>query len=197
MNGALARFDANLDRVRLLGALHASLSSSTTAAIDASDLLRAQFVLAVSALDTYVHEVVLIGMRQIHLGARPSTPAYRNFRVSLEAFARAAPASSAWLEHEIRSQHSWKSFQSPEKVTEALRLITPNPIWAPLAEALRRDEQSLKRELTLIVDRRNKIAHEADADPVAPGTRWPIDPALTNDAIEFLSRLVHALSAIL
>ena len=35
--------------------------------------------------------------------------------------------------------------------------------------------QALMIDLSLMVDRRNKIAHEADIDPSYPGQRWPID----------------------
>jgi hypothetical protein len=34
--------------------------------------------------------------------------------------------------------------------------------------------------------RRNKIAHEADADPSSAGFRWPIDANLVNRATTFL-----------
>lgn len=39
-----------------------------TSALDVSDMLRAALVLAVRALDYYVHEVVTLGMLEIHRG---------------------------------------------------------------------------------------------------------------------------------
>ena len=43
--------------------------------------------------------------------------------------------------------------------------------------------------LALIVDRRNKIAHEADMDPTSPGSRWPIDELLVQDVIDGLEQI--------
>jgi hypothetical protein len=57
--------------------------------------------------------------------------------------------------------------------------------------------QAAKASLTLIVDRRNKIAHEADLDPSYPGQRWPIDTAMVEDIfdkIEAISRAIYKVS---
>jgi hypothetical protein len=50
-----------------------------------------------------------------------------------------------------------------------------------------------KTRLKLIVDRRNKIAHEADLDPTSPGFRWPISSTVVNDAIDFIESLGDAI----
>jgi hypothetical protein len=46
------------------------------------------------------------------------------------------------------------------------------------------------------VDRRNKIAHEADSDPTNIGQRWPIDHALVEEALEYIETLVQAISEV-
>jgi hypothetical protein len=51
----------------------------------------------------------------------------------------------------------------------------------------------VKQRLGLIVDRRNKIAHEADLDPTYPKVRWPISPADVDGVVEFLERAVEAI----
>ena len=43
-----------------------------------------------------------------------------------------------------------------------------------------------KERLKLIVDRRNKIAHEADADPSYPHARWPIDEEIVSQSVDYL-----------
>jgi len=58
MQSALSQFRFSIARVRDLIALHNSLKSQTTPALDLSDLLRSALVLAVSALDFYIHEIV-------------------------------------------------------------------------------------------------------------------------------------------
>jgi hypothetical protein len=47
----------------------------TTVAIDVSDMLRAQIVLGVSALDHLVHEMARLGMIESAKGARQKTDA--------------------------------------------------------------------------------------------------------------------------
>ena len=50
-----------------------------------------------------------------------------------------------------------------------------------------------KAQLCAIVDRRNKIAHEADLDPGNPGERWPIDRPLVEEAIDFIESTIRAI----
>jgi hypothetical protein len=53
--------------------------------------------------------------------------------------------------------------------------------------------KSAKNRLALIVDRRNKIAHEADMDPTSPGSRWPIDEVLVQDVIDTMEQIGDAI----
>ncbi len=52
--------------------------------VDLNDLLRAEMVLIVSALDHFVHELARLGMMEIWRGIRPATAAYLKFSVSLK-----------------------------------------------------------------------------------------------------------------
>lgn len=78
MQKALDLFRANLDRVRSIHATYLHFSGQVTPALDLSDLLRAELVLTVSALDHFVHELARLGMMEIWRGTRPATPAYQN-----------------------------------------------------------------------------------------------------------------------
>ncbi len=98
-----------------------------------------------------------------------------------------------WLDAEIRERHGWLSFQDPDKIADALRLISDQKIWNEVGGRIGMDAGAVKMEFKLIVDRRNKIAHEADMDPSAPGARWPIDEALTKDAIDYIEKVAHAI----
>ena len=53
----------------------------------AEDILRAQFVMIVSALDCYIHDVVKIGMLEIYLGRRISSKITADFGLSPPSFA--------------------------------------------------------------------------------------------------------------
>lgn len=191
MQSALEGFNASSERVRGLGGLHSALHSLTTPAIDSSDLLRAQIVLTVSALDYFVHEIVVLGMLETFQGVRSPTVAFNRQRVSGHLLLGAR--SAATFETDVRERHSVLSFQQPEKVADAVRLISEKPLWAEVSRMLGRTEQSVKAELKLIVERRNKIAHEADIDPSYPGARWPIVPQDTATALVFTEQVVDAI----
>lgn len=71
MQSALEQFRISIARIRALISIHNSVNAQSTPALDLSDILRAALVLAVSALDYYIHEVVTLGMLEIHRGQRP------------------------------------------------------------------------------------------------------------------------------
>jgi hypothetical protein len=49
-----------------------------------------------------------------------------------------------------------------------------------------------------IVDRRTKIAHEADIDPTfGIGYRWPIDEALASYAVDVIEQVVESIHQVL
>lgn len=191
MQSALDGFKASAERVKSLGGLHSALLSLTTPAIDSSDLLRAQIVLTVSALDYFVHEIVVLGMLETFQGIRKPTAAFNRQRVSGHLLL--GTRSAATFETDVRERHSLLSFQQPDKVADAVRLISEKPLWTEVSRQLGRAEQSVKAELKLIVERRNKIAHEADIDPSYPGARWPIVPQDTATALVFTEHVVDAI----
>lgn len=199
MQQAIDRFRLNITHVRNIHALYLSMRSMTTSAIDLSDLLRVQIVMCVSALDYYIHEIARIGMLEIFDGVRPATPAYGKFNVSLDSAlqGKVAGASNAWLEAEIRSRHSFLSFQQPDKIADACRLISPIELWNVVGAHMSKDPKALKGGLQLIVDRRNKIAHEADADPSFPEARWPLSATDVEGATKFIEDLCEAIHAVI
>ena len=199
MQSALDQARANIGRVRNLGAIHKALNAQTTDVIDLSDLLRAELVMGVSALDHFVHELVRLGMLEVYRGNRAQTPAFLRFTVSLESVLQgiAAPGDQGWLENEIRTRHGWQSFQNADSIAEAVRLISEVRLWEEVANRLGMPPQDARRQLNLIVDRRNKIAHEADSDPTFPGSRWPIDEALVDEAVDFIEQVVESIYYVL
>lgn len=249
MQSALDQFRISIGRVRDLIALHNSVKAQATGALDVSDMLRAALVLAVSALDYYVHEVVTLGMLEIHRGQRsepiPSAnttqSAFSRFQVSLggarqdrliainlaawlEADIQQAQGyeflqesqtistlipiisssilnrlnNTAWLESEIRERLGYQSFQQPDKIAEEIRYISDKKLWDEVAGQMDKPARDVKQQLNSIVDRRNKIAHEADIDPTFNiGSRWNIDEVLVGDAVDFIERLVESIHQVL
>ena len=201
MQSAIDLFRLSIARVRDLIAVHNSLKAQTSNVLDISDMLRSALVLAVSALDYYIHEVVRIGMLEIHRGERPEPPAFSGFQISLgnaRAGINAGQNIDSWLEDEIRQRHSYKSFQQPNAIADAVRLICGKKLWEEVSMNMGKPANDIKQKLILIVDRRNKIAHEADIDPtLSLGNRWPIDELLVNEAVDFLEQVVESIHKIL
>jgi RiboL-PSP-HEPN len=249
MQSALDQFRISIGRVQDLIALHNSVKAQATGALDVSDMLRAALVLAVSALDYYVHEAVTLGMLEIHRGQRfepaPSAnttqSAFSRFQVSLGgarqdrlaatdiaswleteiqqtygyAFLQQSHTVSAlipailnslvnrlsnvsWLEDEIRERLGYQSFQQADKIADAIRYVSDKKLWDEVATKMSRPAKDIKQQLNSIVDRRNKIAHEADIDPTFNiGSRWNIDEILVSDAVDFITQLVESIHQIL
>lgn len=195
MLSALNQFQENFRRVTELGALVAAIEAMTKDTLDLSDILRAQLVLAVSALDHFVHALTRLGMIEVSKGSRPKTDAYLRFHVPISAAdsAVAGAPCETWIGDTVRERHSWQSFQEPEKIADAVRLVSSVGLWEAVATELSMTSQDVKIRLKLITERRNKIAHESDMDPANPGFRWPISKSLVNPALEFIERVASAI----
>lgn len=195
MQENLKQFRANLDRVRAIHQLYLSLSATVAPILDLTDLLRAEVVLIVSALDQFVHELVRKGMLEIWNGSRNATPAFERFSISLGSSRLLAQREGidAIIDAEIRQSHSWKSFQQPDHIADAIRLYTEIKLWKAVSDELGMPVDDVKKKLAFVVDRRNKIAHEADLDPTFPGQRWAIDKTVPEDALGFIQMVGEAI----
>ena len=98
-----------------------------------------------------------------------------------------------WVGDTVRERHSWQSFQDPDKLADAIRLVSPVKLWEVVGITLAMPAADVKTRLQLIVDRRNKIAHEADLDPASPGFRWPINAGMAADTINFVEQVGEAI----
>jgi hypothetical protein len=91
------------------------------------------------------------------------------------------------------------SFQHPDKIADAIRLFFPDPLWPAVGAKISLPTTDVKTRLKLIVDRRNKIAHEADMDPSYPGLprlRWPISKADVTNTVSFVENICEAIYSI-
>jgi hypothetical protein len=200
MQSAIEQFRISISRIRSLIAVYSFVEAQTTSALDISDMLRAALVMTVSALDYYIHEVTKLGMLEIYRGQRPEVPAFSRFQVSLGSFhcsLNATPSDDSWLENEIQLRHGYKSFQQSEKIAEAIRLISEKKLWEEVSKCMGITPQTVKQKIDLIVDRRNKIAHEADVNPTYPGDLWPIDETSVKEAVDFIEQVVETIHKLL
>ncbi|GBQ13289.1 HEPN domain-containing protein [Swaminathania salitolerans] len=197
MQSALEAFDNSLTRVRHMHGLHNTLTVTLTSAVDLSDILRAEIVMAVSALDYYIHEIARIGMLECWAGKRAITDAFKRFPLTLAAAQSLAHDASAAtiLDNEIRAKHGYASFQKPDKIADAVRLFSSISLWDDVGRHLGKSPQDVKASLGLIIDRRNKIAHEADVDPSFPDQLWPVSSSVVDRMINDIEAIGHAVHA--
>ena len=97
------------------------------------------------------------------------------------------------IEQAIRERHSYMAFQDPDKISQAFRLISSIDLWGELEKQLDTPRKHLKQQLSLIVDRRNKIVHEGDLSPTFPRRPWAISANDALQAREFIKRLGHTI----
>jgi hypothetical protein len=203
----IEQFRQNLQRARDIGATSAALTGLVTGALDVSDMLRAGFMQAVSAFDLFMHDE--IRSRMILLHSQPAstwTASYKAFKVPAAGLHFASDSSvfdaELWFESEIRSQHQHLSFQNPDKVAEACRLVSALDIWSVIAAELSVSSEGklsankvAKKNWQLIIDRRNLIVHEADMQSQPPREiQYPIDVKMLNTALDQISDVAHVIS---
>jgi hypothetical protein len=195
MINAQIQFRENLKRVRELGSLATAVQRVTTSAIDVSDLWRSQIVLVVSALDHFIHELARLGMIEIAKGVRPKTDAYSRFDIPMVAAESglAGARHEDWVGETVRAKHSWLSFQDPDKLAGAIRLFSAVSLWDAVGTELGMPSKDVKLRLKLVVERRNKIAHEADLDPTSPGFRWTISSLIADETVDFIESIGEAI----
>ena len=195
MNSSLNQFRNNIQYVKNLDGIYQALKNSTTTALDISDILRSELVLAVSSLDHFVHSTVEEGIFEIFQGARTPTKSFHDFHVSMSnvQYALKNPANTAWLKDQIHKNIGYQSFQKADKISTVLRLITVKKIWDEVATIMNTNKDQIKLKLDLIIDRRNKIAHEADLDPTYPNKRWPINETMANTSIQHIENVCESI----
>ena len=200
MLSPIEQFRENITRVKTLGGLHQAFGELTTPAVDLTDLLRAQIVMIVSALDHYIHEITRVGMLEVYDGTRPQTTAFLRFQVTMDAAMKGISKSSEneWLDIEIRQKHGYQAFQHPDKIAKAVQLFSSCELWRVVALELNLTDQDVKNRLRAIINRRNQIVHEADLDPSYPetGNRWPISPVDVTSTLNFIQNVCEAIHAV-
>lgn len=197
MSRHFSNYLENSRRVRSLIGFHDSMAASLTSAIDISDILRAGHVLSVSALDSFIHELVRAALMDIYDGRRANVPGYSKLRVNLGNFVGhgAISAARSNIESDIREQHGYLAFQHPDRIADAIRCVSNVRLWDEVGMLLGQPSREVKQHLVLVVERRNKIAHEADIDPTF-GTRWPIRSNDVVGVIDFVDKIAKAINDI-
>lgn len=191
-----------------LSVIHAYLAKNAAGVLQSDEILRAEWAARVSALDLYVHELVAQRMVSIFEGKLPSSPGFAAFTVPIETMERVRTATSATdasaaFDLTVRDQLSRRTFQYPDDIASGVRQCSGIPLWIEIAMQLGATQQTkdedakrIKKELTQIVARRNKIVHEGDLQPAIPRTPWPINQADVAFVTKSINAIVHAMDAV-
>ena len=85
------------------------------------------------------------------------------------------------------------TYQYPDDIADGVRLVSPFQLWNEVALRMGATAQtvttasaSLRQQLSLIVNRRNKIVHEGDLQPTVPRAPWPITRADVSHVANFI-----------
>lgn len=108
MRQAKIVFRALMEQKNVTAGLYDYLSSKKIP-IDSSNLLRWQWVLAVSALDKYIHDFVAAGMVEQYLKNRPTTPKFDAFQLNMKVISDIsnAPLPELEFKNEVVRKHNY------------------------------------------------------------------------------------------
>jgi hypothetical protein len=201
-------FDDVWTRADLFGALHAYIANNAAAALDPTELLRAEWAMRVSALDLYVHELVSQRLLEIFQGGRPTCSGYLKIQISNDTLMQihangTGHVSDAAFDLDMRTRLSRVTFQAPDEIADGLRMVSSIELWNEIAKhygatgaAIKTNAGILKAELSQVVNRRHKIVHEGDLQPSTPRVPWPITRPDVNHVKATILQIVSAIEAV-
>lgn len=168
---AYEAFKFNIERAENLITLYETIKKKGGSA-DIDDILRASCVLAVGALDAYVHDRVsekLVPFTKSKLNStgdelKPITKLLTD--VEPVEFLRWLTLKRPFVQvHKVVEEAiGAQSFQHPGKIEDAFRLIGKQDVWPTVADKMGKSSDDLKRALAKAATRRNQIVHEGDRE---------------------------------
>lgn len=192
----LAQFNANIRRARDLVGLGQAVGALTVGLVDASDMYRAALVQAVAALDSYVHGVVLDRAVAILVGSLATLPGgSRKVGLPFSAVESILSAPTpvdremAARTH-IAQRLALETFQKADDIAAALAMVGVPKCWSSAFPA---DPAGAKTAIGLVVQRRDRIVHQCDADPLTPGT---VTPLTDDDALASIDTIDATVAAL-
>jgi predicted nucleic-acid-binding protein len=151
----------------------------------------------VSAFDKLMHDLIRIGMVEIFMGNRPTTPQYLAETITISTYSELTSATflpkELVFEQAIVRKLKTVSYQTPDNVAKGLSYIWNEPQkWQKIASNMAMDTEAVKTELKLIVDQRNRIVHEADINP-STNQKYSITKSDSQSVTDFLQKAGEAI----
>lgn len=181
---------------------------------DLMDLLRAELVNLVSAMDRFLHEIVRIGILNSYLGHSQQTTKCQAITLRFSTLMKVVecekithPTSNEeiaeyWINKDVVEILKSMSFQRIAKIKEALSYIWDTQHKMPaiinkmryiFSGATDNEKQRfLEEKIDLLVLRRNQIVHEADYD-IASSSKQTIEIGWLDDTILFIKEFTYSI----
>jgi hypothetical protein len=180
-----------------------SIDLGDLSATDWQDLYRMAWVQVLGVLDDWLHQEIIGRTVEIIGDSSRNRPAkLRGYQISFEiSEAMLGIPPCEIMESVLTEQLGFRTFQAPDKIGDALCLVTDKKhgqIWTEAAALLGSawTAQTAKERQQEIYNRRNKIAHELDIDP-ADGLRRSISRAEIEEVIQWVQDLAGALRSVI
>lgn len=204
MRSPIKSFELNIKSVRELHALHQAFEKLLPA-VDLSEILRAEFVSTVSALDCYLHDIVRSKMKKlvfdsIALDDLPKN--FKSFQIPLKCAKQLVDAQTDAEKDSIIIQTLKEtlykfSFESEQTVEYAMSYIGIRNIWTKLSKNMGIPPSDIKTQLNLIVRRRNNIAHQSDISNLMTMEKDQINRSDVEGVINFIEALARNIDAVI
>jgi hypothetical protein len=190
-------FNKNIEQVLIIDSIFKYMESQVTA-FDISELLRAEFVLIVSALDYYIHGVVRDGLidqlnSTDNCNANNLCIPFSTVKVLLHINSK--EEQKRVLNEQIKNITSKDSYQAPRAIEKALSMIDVKKVWTKISDFSGKSAVDIRDTLSIVINRRNKIAHEADIDFLT-GEKTIITPSDIKECLEFVTEFIDAIEQI-
>jgi hypothetical protein len=199
MQQAIDTFKLNIDSVKQLDAIYQYLEQNNVGkTLDLSEILRAEIVLAVSAMDNFISDLLLMGLIENFEQRKPLSNEFAKFRLDMQTVVKILDEPSqrekaAVLGEYIRKFNEGNSYQEPKNIANTLKLLGITDLWNKVSVIMGiKNPADVSKELEIIVWNRNKIAHEADFNPTTL-KKYPRVREDTFKAVEFVEKLCTAI----
>ena len=197
----IEQFKQNIREIQKIHDIYKFNKQQFVQGIDTDGLLRMEIVMAVSALDQYVHQIVVVKAIDILKNSRQLPANFSKLLIGCDSISNVLQSTQlsdalVFIENDIRVKLGWKSFQQPDKINEALKYISNCSIWNEVALLMSRNVTDIKNQLSLIVKRRDSIAHEADYD-IVNYCQYPISDNICIIAVNFIIEVVFMIDSII